>query len=172
MNAGRGAALVRGGWVLAACLVGLVCLAACGEGAPSKGSYSLVFPSVAAAVAADSVRVLVFDAPADKHATLCADLLQLQKTRGLPKALVEGAPTRVCDAQSGTGAELAVGYGDRAFLAVASRQGADFLVGCAIENVGAGDAPAKVFLAPASTKVIVPPTTCTTLSDACSGRCK
>lgn len=155
----------------AALVGGLAALAGCGDSAPSNGSYSLVFPSVAAAVASESVQVFVFDAPANKRATLCSELISARRTRRPLNPLTQGPAVRVCDAQSGQG-ELTVGYGDRAFLAVALRQGEDFLIGCALENVGTGDAPTKVFLAPASTKVTVPATTCSTLSDACGGRCK
>ncbi|HQY64197.1 MAG: hypothetical protein IPF92_22280 [Myxococcales bacterium] len=152
----------------------VVALAACGDSAPSKGTYSLVFPSVAAAVAAESVQVFVFDAPAANRATLCSELVSLRRSGRPLNPLARGPVLRVCDAQSPQGGqgELTVGYGDRAFLAVALRQGEDFLMGCAVQNVGTGDAPAKVYLAPASPKVTVPATTCSSLSDACGGRCK
>lgn len=161
----------RAGVALTAALTALVSLSGCGDAAPSKGSYTVVFPSVAAAVASESIQVFVFDAPADKRTSVCSELVSLRRTRRPLQPLAEGPVVRVCDATTGEG-ELTVGYGDRAFLVVATRQGEDFLVGCAIQNVGTGDAPAKVFLAPASTKTAVPVTTCTTLSDACGGRCK
>ena len=56
---------------------GVVACAASPDG-PSKGSYTVQFPSTEAAVATDSVIVLVFDGPkgADDRATLCQQLVQ------------------------------------------------------------------------------------------------
>ncbi len=162
----------------AAALLVATGVSACGDkaGDPTTGTYTVEFPSVAAAVASDTLQILVFDVSSDKRVTLCGELLQRRRNReALPARLVEGPATRVCDARTGKGS-ITVGYGDRAFLAVTVRDGQDFLLGCAIQNVGDGDAPAKIYLALASARVTVsgdkPPTACTSLSEFCDGRCK
>jgi hypothetical protein len=139
--------------------------------APSAGTYTISFPSTAAAVAADSVKVFVFDA-ADGGAQLCPTLVIARRSnQALPTALVEAPAVSPCDLAAGKGA-VTISYGTRAVLAVAQKGPSDFLIGCAIQNIGEGSTQVPVQLALAATTVDVPSTTCGTLGDHCAGRCQ
>ena len=139
--------------------------------APSAGTYTISFPSTAAAIAADSVKVYVFDA-ADGGAQLCPSLVIARRSKqALPTALVEGASVSPCDLAAGKG-QVTISYGTRAVLAVAQKGANDFLIGCAIQNIGEGSTQVPVQLALAATTVDVPATTCGTLGDHCAGRCQ
>jgi hypothetical protein len=149
-------------------------LAACGSkqaASPSTGSYTISFPSTAAAVATETVKVYVFDA-ADGGASLCPSLVLARRSnQALPTVVLEAAPVSPCDLAAGQG-QVTIPYGARAILAVAQKGGTDFLVGCAIENIGEGSTQVPVQLALSSTTVDVPATTCASLGDHCGGRCK
>ncbi len=138
---------------------------------PSAGTYAIVFPSTAAAVSADSVKVFVFDAADSGVDRLCPNLVIARRSnQALPSPLAESRTTPPCDLVLGKG-QITVSYGVRAILAVAQKEGADYLIGCAVQNVAEGSAQVPVQLALASSTVSVPPTTCATLTDHCSNRC-
>jgi hypothetical protein len=148
----------------------LAIVACSSSGSDGGGTYTLAFPSTAAAVAADGVQVLVFDA-SDAGATFCTDLVVARRSsQALPKALVESKVVTPCDMVAGLG-QVTIPFGLRAVLAVAQKGGQDYLIGCALQQVGSGDAQVPVQLALASTTVTVPATTCASLSDHCGGRC-
>ncbi len=138
---------------------------------PSTGTYTITFPSTAAAVASDGVKVYVFDA-ADGGAQLCPSLVLARKSnQALPTPLVEAALVPTCELSAGKG-QVTISYGARAVLAVAQKNNADFLIGCAIQNVGEGSTQVPVQLALASTTLDVPATKCATLGDHCAARCQ
>lgn len=138
---------------------------------PSRGSYTLTFPSTAAAVAADDVTVAVFDAPSEvARATYCQDLIQARRRKEPLSPLSETSPMRICAMLDGLG-RVEVDYGERAVLAVARRAGVDFLVGCALARFGDGDAPVDVQLALVDVTLPVPFTSCVSVRDVCSGAC-
>ena len=142
-----------------------------GSGDPSSGSYIVTFPSTAAAVATDSVVVLVFEVPGPQLGTFCQDVVRKRRNKeDLPHPLAESAPVSPCDLNAGR-APLTVSYGTRAVLAVGTRAGADFLIGCAIQKVEEGSAPVPVDVTLVNQIVTVPQTTCTKLQDHCSGKC-
>lgn len=156
------------------CLAALL-VAACssGEADPSTGTYTVQFPSTAAAVATDSVQLFVFDVDASNpnaRTTICQDLLQSRKRHDPMSALVENPPVTTCDLLQGA-KPIAVPYGEHAVLAVGARHGADFLMGCTVQTFGDGNAPIAIPLALADITVAVPATSCNSVSDFCARSC-
>ncbi|HEU4409303.1 MAG TPA: hypothetical protein VFS43_28855 [Polyangiaceae bacterium] len=156
---------MRAGAALACALAA----AACGEGDDAAPvAYALDFPSTAAAVAADSVKVYVFS-PAGND---CATLIQARRARSLlPAALGETRALAPCDLLASGGGEVSVGAGDAILFGVAQRQGEDFLVGCTARRLDASARDLTLWLTPVDNTVAVPPTACLALSDKCAGRC-
>jgi hypothetical protein len=154
--------------------LGIACFGACSSKeatAPSGGSYTITFPSTAAAVATDTVEVLVFDVADAGPADICPTLMSARRSnQSLPAALVDATPTSPCDLAAGRGA-VTVSYGVRAVLAIAKKGTSDYLLGCAIQNIGEGSTQVPVQLALATTALTVPPTTCASLSDHCANKC-
>ncbi len=139
--------------------------------APSVGTYTIAFPSTAAAIATDSVKVYVFDVGDAAIGDTCPNLVLARRSnQALPTPLVEAAPVSPCDLAAGRG-QVTVPYGVRAVLAVGRKGAKDLLIGCAIQNIGEGSTQVPVQLALASTTVDVPSTACANLSDRCAGRC-
>jgi hypothetical protein len=139
---------------------------------PSSGSYTITFPSTAAAVAAESVQVLVFDASDAGTDQVCPELVLARRSnQALPTTIAEAKPVSPCSMQGGAG-QITISYGARAVLAVAQMGGADFLIGCAVQNVGEGSTQVPVQLALASTTVTVPVTQCASLTDHCAHKCQ
>ena len=141
------------------------------SGDPSSGSYVVTFPSTAAAVATDSVVVLVFDVPVQQLGTFCQDVVRKRRNKeDLPRAIAETAQITPCDLNGGKG-PLSVSYGTRAVLAVGSRGGQDFLIGCAVQEVAEGSQPVPVDITLVNQMVTVPQTSCVKFTDHCAGKC-
>jgi len=140
------------------------------DGGPAaSGTYTLKFPSTAAAVATDTVQIYVF--PGGDGGQSCFALVQKEQShQALPPASQSTAPITPCDLEAGTGA-LTIPFGSVAVLAVAQRKNADFLIGCAEKTLSAADPSVSVDLSLAGTGVAVPPTVCTDLSPHCKGSC-
>ena len=166
-----------------ASLIALVvpAIAACtaGEADPSKGTYTVQFPSTAAAVATDFVQLLVFDVttPEDR-ASICLDLITSRLTTpGSLEPSVPPAPAaNICEMRAGVKA-VTIPYGEHAILAIAQKkdrqdQLRDFLIGCAIMTVGDGDAPVPIPLRLVSVSAPVPPTTCGSVGEFCDTGCR
>jgi hypothetical protein len=160
-------------------LIGLSALPACtaGEGAPSTGKVTLQFPSTQAAVGTDFVQLLVFDlTPDDDRGAICLDKITARKRK---EPLGESAvlpPWNVCELNAGR-PPVTVGYGEKAILAIAQRTDAnrelqDFLIGCAVQTIGNGDAPLPIYLSLIDVGSPVPETNCATVSDWCGERCQ
>jgi len=148
----------------------LVACAADPEG-PSRGTYTISFPSTQAAVATDDVIVLVFDGPpAGTRDTYCQALLQGRKRKDPQQPLTQTAPVALCDLLSGRH-EIEAPYGEKAIMVIGRRGAVDFLGGCALQTFGDGDAPADVDLALVDVGMPVPETDCTSVSGACQARC-
>src|SRR5690606_17142735 len=136
-----GADPVRRRVSLLAAVAALAAACSAGEPEPSKGTYTVQFPSTAAAVATDFVQILVFDVkrPEDRP-TLCADLIAARLTD--PTTLVSSvnppAPAaNICEMRAGR-KPVTIPYGEHALLAVAQRRDPrnqeqlhDFMIGCA-----------------------------------------
>ena len=138
------------------------------DGGSVQGSYSIQFPSTAAAVATETVEVRVFGAAAGG----CFTLVQKQQShQQLPDAIVKAGPVSPCDMQTSGAGALTLPFGKVSVLAVATRKNADFLIGCGDGDVSASNAVVTVPLSLAGTSVSVPTTTCAELTAHCSGGC-
>ncbi len=149
-----------------------------GEADPSKGTYTVQFPSTAAAVATDYVQILVFDVKPEDRASICQDLITARLTKpGTLEPTVPPAPAaNICEMHAGAKA-VTVPYGQHALLAVAQKkdkqdQLKDFLIGCAIMTVGDGDAPVPIPVRLVSVNAPVPATTCGSVGEYCAGACQ
>jgi len=157
----------------------LLALVACtsGEASPSQGTYTLQFPSTAAAVATDYVQVFAYDFPPDQRSFACADLIAA-RARGdnSTQPIFTGPKVNVCELLNGA-KPITVPYGEHAVLAIGTRvsmtETDDFLVGCTIQTFGDGNAPLPIDLALVDIfKNPVPASTCTSVSDRCNQNCK
>ncbi len=159
-------------------LVPLLWLLGCTSAKPANGTYTIGFPSTAAAVAVDSVQVLVFNLTAPD---LCQTLVQDRRTQmplpGTPVA--QTSPQSPCALLSGGSALPIDTFGDFAFLAVAQAGGQDFLVGCAAQTMSATNTNVVIPLELVSNTTVVPTneagfwaTSCMTLAQKCANQCQ
>ena len=138
---------------------------------PSTGTYSVAFPSTAAAVATDTVQLLVFDVPGGvDRQDFCLNLVEGRKRKDQQSPVLQNAPVNICEMLIGR-KPITMPYGEKAVLAVAQRKAADFLSGCVIQTFGEGDAPLDIDLALVDVSNAVPDTTCATVGDFCGGKC-
>lgn len=155
-----------------------ITLIACSSAQPSVGKYTVEFPSTAAAIATDYVQVLVFDVNGQNKTSICEDLITQRETSpdSLTPSVNPPAPAaNICEMRAGT-KSVAIPYGDHALLAIGERKQSnaattDFLIGCAIMNIGDGDAPVPIPLRLVSVNSPVPSTTCASVADFCSEKC-
>ena len=155
--------------VLGALLLVAACTAP--SSGPSTGTYSVAFPSTAAAVATDTVQLLVFDVPSGSDRQgFCLSLVQDRKRKEQQKPVLQNAPVNICEMLGGR-KPITIPYGEKAVLAVAQRKAEDFLSGCVIQTFGSGDAPLDVDLALVDVSNAVPDTTCATVGEFCTGKC-
>ena len=161
--------------VLAA--VTTVAVAACSEPAPSKGTYTIAFPSTAAAVATDFVQILVFDVSGDKG-SLCQDLITQRATAPgdlTPSINPPERPVNICAMLMGR-LPVNLPYGEHALVAIAQRKDAqsnlkDFMIGCAIMTIGDGDAPIPIPVRLVNVSTPVPATKCGSVGEFCLEKC-
>jgi hypothetical protein len=157
--------------------VGAVLFACGGDAEPTRGVYTVQFPSTAAAIATDFVEIFVFPA-GEPDRDVCADLVVRRKNDpgSLHPEVDPPAPaTNICEMRAGR-KPIVVPYGEHALLAVAQRRDThdqlkDFLVGCAIMSIGNGDAPLPIPLRLVDVVQDVPATKCPAVQDYCEGRC-
>lgn len=170
---------------LLAGLVPLAVLVACSnEAEPSKGSYTVQFPSTAAAIATDFVQVLIFDVKTpQERVRLCGDLIAARLTDPTTLKPSVNPPTpaaNICQMKAGrTEFPLDIPYGEHALLAIAQKkvsnagdQLRDFMIGCSIMTVGEGDTPIPIPLRLVSVNQPVPATKCGSVSEFCERRCQ
>ena len=142
-----------------------------GEAGPAPGAYTVNFPSVQAAVAVDTLQVMAFDAETDD---VCQSLVERRRSgQELPACLAETKALPTCSflgEEPNAETQLTVGFGRRALLAIAKRGTDDFLLGCTLQDVAKETTatPIDVAILPGTR---VPATTCTSLSQRCSGAC-
>ncbi len=143
-----------------------------GEGDPSSGGYTIQFPSTAAAVATDTVQVLLFDVPdgEGERMTFCEQLIQARKRKDPQKPSVLNPPANICEMLQGRKA-IRVPYGERAVFAIAQRRGVDFMLGCAIQTIGDGDLPLPIAMSLVDLGNPVPDTTCSSVGAFCALAC-
>lgn len=149
---------------------------ACGSSSDStSGTFTIQFPSTAAAIATDYVQVLVFDVKdAAQREGRCQELITARLTS--PASLAPTVPPirqSICDLVLATGKAVTVPYGEHALLAVAQRRGEtnDFMIGCALMTIGDGDAPLPIPLRLVSVNEGVPATDCETVTEFCQQTC-
>jgi hypothetical protein len=159
-------------------LVPVIAQLGCGSGGDTAtGSFTVDFPTTAAAIAALKITpgVQVFAYPTNALGAgdgaasgACETLVEQSRTNNLTvTATAMSAVLTPCDLMSGKGS-LALAYGSYAFLAVAqSSVGQDFLVGCAEQTLSSTNTMVTIPMTLASATMTVPTTTCTTLSQAC-----
>ncbi len=133
---------------------------------PSKGTYTLKFPSTAAAVGADTVQLFAFDVPLDSIG-FCQNLIQARKRKEPLTPRSENQPVSTC-ALLFEEPVLNVTYGNTAILALAQRGGVDFMIGCSLQTLGDGDALTPIDLSLVDVGIPVPETTCNSLHDYCT----
>lgn len=158
-------------------LTALAVIGACAEPEPTKGTYTVQFPSTEAAVATDYVQLFVFDVEGDP-AKYCDQLIATRiKTPGSLAPKIPPEPSaNICEMLAGI-KPVTIPYGEYALLAVGQRRNADgraedFMIGCAIMTIGAGDAPKSIQMRPVVENVPLPATTCASVGDFCSRKCQ
>jgi hypothetical protein len=150
--------------------VAALVVGACSSRDDVDGSYSVAFQSTPEAVAAPDMRVFVFDVSALSSTEPCLDLLYLRESgQDLPPTLLELGPMSTCDVAGGAG-RLSLPLAQLAILVVAETASSDFARGCAVHTFSASDPNVTVVLALAPGQS-VPATSCTSLSEHCSGGC-
>jgi hypothetical protein len=154
----------------------VVVVAACtaGEAPPTTASYTVKFPSTAAAVATDQVQLLVFPVAAAEREVVCPNLIQARKRRDPLSPVVTGPVVNICEMLRGV-KPITVPYGEHAVLAVAIRKGVDYMLGCQIHTFGDAESDATALAVPVALIDVgqpVPDTNCTNVSDFCNNVCK
>jgi len=154
--------------------------AACtsGEAEPSRGAYTVQFPSTAAAVATDFVQILVFDVKPEDRGRICEDLIATRLTdpaKLIPSVNPPAPAANICEMRAGR-KPVAIPYGEHALLAVAQKKDRgdvvrDFMIGCAIMTIGDGDAPLSIPVRLVSVNQPVPATTCGSVGEYCDEKC-
>jgi hypothetical protein len=141
----------------------------CASAKPASGTYTVDFPSELTAITTDSVQVYVY--AYDGTPDVCTTLVEETST-GSPVATPIAATPQLspCALQAG-GNALPVGFGQYAFLAVATRQAyGNYLIGCAAQTMSATNTNVAIPLQLVDFTNQLPTTMCTMLSQKCSGQ--
>lgn len=138
------------------------------ESAPPNVPLDIDFPSAAAAVAVDGVKLFVFDG-----VRVCNDLVRLRQTaQAFPATVVETPAVPPCDLLRGTNNVVDLTRDkDYTVLAIGDMQGEDVFVGCAVQVAFGATKALSIPLTYIDSANKIPDTTCTKLSDKCDGRC-
>ncbi len=163
-------------------VLGLLGCGSAGNVAP--GTFTIDFPSTAAAIAAvkqtQGVQVFAFSTSAFGDAMtaetgVCGNLVEQSLTNNLTATPVAKSMLFTpCDLLMAGHGSVAVPYGSYAFLAVAkTASGTPFLVGCAEQTLSSTNTAVTIPLGLATDMDAVPATSCTSLSQACpsGGHC-
>ncbi len=165
--------LARRAFALGTSAIGAALVVACSaEATPSSGTYTVNFPSVAAAVATDTVQLFVFDAKGQDPNSVCSELmLKVKSKQDLGPSILTGPAITPCDLAAGA-KSITIPYGEKAIVALGQSGNVTLLAGCVEETVGAGNLPIAISVGIVNTKASVKSTTCTKLSDFCTQQCK
>jgi hypothetical protein len=144
-------------------LVATVSACAAKSGDAVELNYTVEFPSKSAAVATEGVQLYAFAGRLD-----CVSLI---KGYGPPPTwpnapVAQTASVSPCALGQ---TPLSVPFGDYTFLAIASREGKELLIGCAPQTLDGKNQTLKVPLAPFALDRVIPQTSCN-LSEKCAGR--
>jgi hypothetical protein len=153
-------------------LLSLCSLFGCGSGSPVGGTFTIDFPTVADAVATDTVQVFVYPYAA---AMSCEALVEMRKTTQMSPSgsIAQTSTTSPCDLSKGSGS-LSVPFGSYSFLAVALSgkcSMGDFLIGCAAQTISDDNSVVSIPLTLETNACAVPATSCATLSSFCGKQC-
>ena len=154
--------------------LGVVAACTAGEASPSTSTYTVKFPSTAAAVATDRVQLFVFDFRPEDRSSICLDLIQSRKRREPLSPAVTGPDVNICELLKSV-KPITVPYGEKAVLAVAVRKGVDYMLGCTLHTFGDEETDATRLTIPLALIDLgqsVPDTPCTSVSDFCNNVCK
>jgi hypothetical protein len=155
--------------------VSFLCACTSGEASPSQGTYTVTFPSTAAAIATDFVQIFAYDFKPEERTFACADLVaaRLRKDNSA-KPVVQGPQVNVCELLGGA-RPITLPYGEKAVLAVGIRRTGsnddDFLIGCVIQTFGNGNALLAIPLELVDVQHDVPTSNCKSVGDRCSNAC-
>jgi hypothetical protein len=137
---------------------------------PATIGLDVQFPSTAAAVAVEGVKVYVYDGKLQ-----CNDLVRLRQTsQALPPNRFESRSLSPCELHAGvpnSSVELDLDK-EYTMLAVGQAAGRDLLVGCALQSAFGATKAQPIALTYIDATQSIPETTCTKLSDKCGGRCQ
>jgi hypothetical protein len=124
----------------------------------------------AAAVAVEELQIGAYP---DEGPSTCLSLVQKRLSQqALPSPVSPAATVSPCSVMaSDTSSSIEASFGRVALLVVARRQGADFLIGCSKQRIAENVEPVRVPLTLFSNTVVVPATTCGSLSTHCGGGC-
>lgn len=138
------------------------------DAAPADIALDVEFPSTAAAVAVEGVKIYVYEG-----APGCTELVRLRQTgQALPPSVFESSALSPCDLQAGgSSVELDLDK-DYTALAVGQAGGRDLLIGCAFQGAFGATKALPISLTYIDATQRIAPTTCTKLSDKCGGLCE
>ena len=152
-------------------------LTSCGSGGDTApGTFTVDFPTDAAAIATSTVQVFayattVFGPGAAAAAGACETVIEARRSNNLTATPVAtSAVVKPCQLLTGAG-KVAVRFGNYAFLAVGQQNGSDFLLGCAEQTISSANTVVVIPLSLATEGAMVPATKCTSLGESCSGGC-
>jgi hypothetical protein len=157
--------------IVAVAAAALVVACSAGEASPSQGTYTVQFPSTAAAVATDFVQVLVFDIDPAKRASTCANLISSRKRKDPLAPIFTGPQVNICEMLRGA-KPLTIPYGEHAVMAIAMRGADDFMAGCVVETFGDGQPLLSIPVNLLDVADPVPATSCNSVGDRCNNVCK
>ncbi|HWL87021.1 MAG TPA: hypothetical protein VNO21_14540, partial [Polyangiaceae bacterium] len=173
----RGVNFMRLACIFASFAVSATSVMACSasQDPPVRGTFTVNFSSVKAAVATDTLLVFAFDTGGD--ANLCGTLVGSRQSKAnWPKNPLTSGTFATCNVLTGQGGSLgAVDFGDRAIVVVGQSKGSDLFIGCEPTTIGNGDVSVAVSLMPIDPSGVSPDsinaTKCTTVADHCAGNC-
>lgn len=136
--------------------------------APANVPIDIDFPSAAAAVAVDGVKLFVFEG-----ARQCNELVRLRQTaQAFPTTTLETPAISPCALLHGTNNVVELPRDkDYTVVAIGDMQGKDLFVGCAVQIAFGATKALPIPLTYIDSANKIPDTTCTKLSDKCDGRC-
>lgn len=136
---------------------------------PLDNTYEIDFLAVRTAVSVERIQVWLFPGGADN---VCSDLTaRLRSGQALPDPIQTTDEVGLCDVYNGKAAKFTQSFGDYTVMVLAKRSGKPWLVGCAQGTVTKDSGPLVVSVTPFDATVAIPPTSCTTVRDRCSGAC-
>lgn len=145
---------------------GVLGIAGCASDKTVTFSYALGFPSNDAAIATENVKVFVF--AADSH---CLELVQNTLAGGaLPATLAETPSQNLCAYFDGKGDSVGIelGVGEYNVLALGTRAGSNYLIGCSRQIIDEDTAPVPINMSLVDATQSIPQSSCRQVSEKCT----